>query len=73
MLLVAHEVVAYVLRYLVEGLTLAQLVELSGGSGLDNGSLTTWVRSDGALKLVCCNDVGHLVDQGAPVTRQEEV
>ena len=72
-LLVAHEAVAYILRYLVEGLTLARLVELSGGSGLDNGSLTAWVRSDGALKLVCCNDVGHLVDQGAPVTRQEEV
>lgn len=72
-LLVAHEAVAYILRYLVEGLNLAQLVELSGGSGLDNGSLTAWVRSDGALKLMCCNDVGHLVDQGAPVTRQEEV
>lgn len=72
-LLVAHEAVAYILRYLVEGLTLTHLVELSGGSGLDNGSLTAWARSDGALKLVRCNDVGHLVDQGAPVTRQEEV
>jgi len=72
-LLVTHEAVTYILRYLVEGLTLAELVELSGGYGLDNGSLTAWARSDGTLKLVCCNDVGHLVDQGAPVTRQEEV
>jgi broad specificity phosphatase PhoE len=72
-LLFAHEAVAYVLRYLVEGLTLAQLVELSGGSGLDNGSLTAWARSDGALKLVCCNDISHLVGSGATVTRQEEV
>jgi 2,3-bisphosphoglycerate-dependent phosphoglycerate mutase len=72
-LIVAHEAVAYVLRYLVEGLTVAQLAELAGASGLDNGSLTAWVRSDGALKLVCCNDVSHLVGQGAPVTRQEVV
>ena len=39
-LIVAHEAVAYVLWYLVEGLTLAQLAELPGQSGLDNGSLT---------------------------------
>jgi len=60
-LTVAHEAVACVLRYLVEGLTLAELVELSAGGGLDNGSLTAWARTDGALKLVCWNDVSHLV------------
>jgi broad specificity phosphatase PhoE len=72
-LIFAHEAVAYVLRYLVEGLTLPQLVELSGGSGLDNGSLTAWARSHGVLKLVCCNETGHLVKHGAPVTHQAEV
>ena len=70
-LLVAHDVVLLLLRYLVEGLSLDQLMELAG-TGLDNGCLTSWSRTDGRLRLVCHNEIGHLSSQGAPMTRQKE-
>jgi 2,3-bisphosphoglycerate-dependent phosphoglycerate mutase len=70
-LLVAHEAVILLLRYLVEGLPLAELVELAAGTRLDNGSLTAWRRGNvgdgGQLELVCCNDTSHLaVPPGPP-------
>jgi broad specificity phosphatase PhoE len=47
-LLVAHDALILLLRYLVEGLSLARLVELAAGTPLDNGSLTSWRRVRGA-------------------------
>jgi broad specificity phosphatase PhoE len=59
-LLVTHDAVIVLLRYLVEGLSLARLTELAAGTALDNGSLTAWRREAGPLRLVCCNDTAHL-------------
>lgn len=71
-LLVTHDVVLLLLRYVVEGLSVDGLMELAG-TGLDNGCLTAWSRTDGGLRLVRHNDTAHLSGQGAPVTRQPEV
>ena len=70
-LLVTHDVVLLLLRYVIEGLSVEGLLELAG-TGLDNGCLTAWSRTDGGLHLVCHNDTAHLSGQGAPVTRQWE-
>ena len=71
-LLVTHDVVLLLLRYIVEGLSVDRLMELAG-TGLDNGGLTAWSRTDGGLRLVCHNDTAHLSGQGTQVTRQPEV
>jgi len=59
-LIVAHDVVILLLRYLLEGLTLSRLVEMAATATLANGSLTVWQRDGKSLELVCCNEIGHL-------------
>lgn len=70
-LLVTHDADMFLLRYIVEGLSVARLMELAAGTGLDNGALTAWSRTGGGLRLVCHNDTAHLSGLGAPVTRQD--
>jgi broad specificity phosphatase PhoE len=61
-LIVAHDVVILLLRYLLEGLTVSRLVEMATSATLANGSLTMWRRNGKALDLLCCNETGHLLD-----------
>jgi broad specificity phosphatase PhoE len=60
-LLVAHEAVILLLRYLVEELTEARLDELSRQGGLGNGSLTCWQQVNGRLRLADFNRLDHLI------------
>jgi broad specificity phosphatase PhoE len=54
-LLVAHEAVVFLLRYLIEQLTVPQLLQLAG-QPLANASLTSWQRVDGRLQLASFDD-----------------
>lgn len=73
-LLVGHEAIVLLLRYLLEGLTEADLMALAGATSVANCSITSW-RADGAggWRIVDFNRVDHLRSQGAEPTRQENV
>jgi len=71
-LLVAHEAVVLLLRYLIEELTEADLLGFAAAR-LHNASLTSWARDGDRLRLVTFNDVGHLAEAGVDVTRQAHV
>jgi 2,3-bisphosphoglycerate-dependent phosphoglycerate mutase len=71
-LLFSHEAVVLLLRYLIEGLTEAELIKLV--VPITNGSITTWQRGDDdKLSIVDFNRVDHLRREGAEPTREAEV
>jgi broad specificity phosphatase PhoE len=63
-LVVAHDVVVVLTRYIVEGLTERQAL---GIQLVPNGSLTMWSREDGALRLVTSNSTDHLDGAELPI------
>ncbi|TML32778.1 MAG: histidine phosphatase family protein [Actinobacteria bacterium] len=71
-LLFAHEAVVFLLRYLIEDLTEAEVRDLSAAR-LHNASVTAWTRVDGRLRLATFNDITHVTEAGAQVTRQTHV
>jgi len=71
-LLFAHEAVVFLLRYLIEDLSEERVRQLSAAR-LHNASVTSWVAVDGRLELELFNEVGHLTEAGAQVTRQRHV
>lgn len=72
-LLVAHDAVVMLVRYLAEGLSEAELMEIAHRTSIANASLSSWRRVDGVLKPELFNAVDHLERQGAPATKQEDV
>jgi broad specificity phosphatase PhoE len=73
-LLVGHEAVVFLLRYLVENLTEAELTALALDGTIGNCSITSWRRgADGSLSLVDFNRIDHLRREGATPTREDEV
>jgi broad specificity phosphatase PhoE len=68
-LLFAHEAVVFVLRYLIEGLSVADLVELGRGR-LANAGLTSWRREGTGLRLAGSDES---VSAAVPPTRQSHV
>ncbi|MER7441200.1 histidine phosphatase family protein [Micromonospora avicenniae] len=73
-LLFGHDALVFVLRYLVEGLTEADVVGLTRQSLIANCGITGWAADDsGRLRLECFNDVDHLHRQGTRRTREDEV
>jgi broad specificity phosphatase PhoE len=64
-LVVTHDAIIVMTRYLVEDLTEKDVMEIER-EPVANASLTRW-RSDGSgLQSVCYNDCTHLTDLGAP-------
>ena len=60
-LLSAHEMTIYALRYLLEGLPEPDLLRVARATDVPNGSVTTWERDpDGAFSMVLAQQVGHL-------------
>lgn len=60
-LLSAHEMTIYALRYLLEGLPEPDLLRVARATDVPNGSVTTWERDpDGAFSMVLAQRVGHL-------------
>lgn len=61
-LLFAHEVTAYLLRYLLEGVPERDLLAVARASVVATGSLTSWARDDGGFRLVHEYSTAHLQD-----------
>ncbi len=71
---VAHQVVVLLVRYVVEGLTEQEILEVDRQAEVANCSLTTYcAASDGGLELVAWNDVRHLEQQDEEVTDEPDV
>lgn len=67
--LVAHDAVVLLIRYVCEGMTEQEVLDLQAGDPVRNASITrlTFARPDG-WTLVDYNDVRHLQEQGVAVT-----
>jgi broad specificity phosphatase PhoE len=65
-LVVAHDAVVTLTRYIVERLTEQQVLQIER-TLVPNGSLTMWSRQDGELRLVAVNSTEHLDADGLPV------
>jgi broad specificity phosphatase PhoE len=73
-LLVGHEAVIFLFRYLVENLTEAELTEIAYDNTIGNCSISSWRRgADGALTPEYFNRIDHLRREGATPTRQDEI
>ncbi|MGC5019151.1 histidine phosphatase family protein [Micromonospora sp. DT47] len=73
-LLFGHDALVFMLRYLVDGLTEAELMGLTREHVIANCSVTGWsADADGRLVPDTFNDVRHLHQQGARPTREDEV
>jgi probable phosphoglycerate mutase len=72
-LLVGHEAVVLLVRYLTESQSEAELMAVARATTIANCSLSTWRRSGDALRPELFNYVDHLHREGAPPTRQEHV
>ena len=71
-LVVSHQAVMLNFRYVLEGLTEAEVLEIDAGPPLANCSITTYRRNiSGVLELVSFNDVEPLAHTDEPVTVEE--
>jgi broad specificity phosphatase PhoE len=64
-LIVAHDAVVILTRYVVEWLTEQEVLEIER-TLVPNASLTSWSRADGELRLVASNSTDHLDAEGLP-------
>jgi broad specificity phosphatase PhoE len=71
--LFAHEATVLLIRYLVEELDEAALMDVAHEFTIANCSISSWRNSGGRLVAETFNHVGHLVGEAAPVTEQEAV
>jgi broad specificity phosphatase PhoE len=71
-LLFGHEAPIFLLRYILESIPEADLLAVARATVLANGSITTWERDGGALRIARFNDTRHLDRQGAPATAESD-
>ncbi|WP_238598236.1 histidine phosphatase family protein [Saccharothrix sp. ALI-22-I] len=71
-LLFGHEITAYLLRYLLEGVPERDITAFARNSVVPNGSLTSWRREDGLWVLEREFEAGHLTEYGAEPTESED-
>jgi broad specificity phosphatase PhoE len=70
LLLFSHDAVIELLRYVCEGMTEAQVLELAAAHPVRNASVTRLQRDGaGPWRAVTYNDVEHLQETGAPITQ----
>jgi broad specificity phosphatase PhoE len=72
-LLVAHQVVVLLVRYVVERMTEEQILGVDGLGDVANCAVTSYRLEDGQLVLESYNDVEHLEEQDAEVTVEPDV
>jgi broad specificity phosphatase PhoE len=71
-LVVSHDVVIALLRYVCEGLDEEQVLELARDTPLRNASLSRMVRSqDGSWTVAAYDEVSHLSDAGLDATEHQ--
>jgi probable phosphoglycerate mutase len=72
-LLAAHEMTVFALRYLLEGLPEPDLLRAANSTEVPNGSVTAWERDrDGGFTMVLAQEVGHLHATGTPPTADDD-
>lgn len=72
-LLAAHEMTVFALRYLLEGLPEPDLLRAADATEVPNGSVTAWERDhDGGFTMVLAQEVGHLRATGTPPTADDD-
>ena len=59
-LVVAHDSVVVMLRYVIEGLVESDVAAIAAAGGIRNASVTRWQWDGSALRLTDFNDVRHL-------------
>lgn len=67
-LVVCHDAVIWLLRYVAEGLTEEELMTEVAEHSVRNASLTELTRTDGGWRVEAFDDVTHLAAQDEPVT-----
>ena len=73
LLIVAHQAVIMVFRYVLEELTEQELLEVDREEQVANASLTRYERdADGGFRLVSFNEVEHLVAEAEDVTKEPD-
>jgi broad specificity phosphatase PhoE len=72
LLVVSHDVVIALLRYVCEGLEEEQVLRLARDTPLRNASLSRFLREDdGTWTVTSYDEVGHLRDAGLEVTEHQ--
>ena len=71
-LVVAHQVVVLLLRYVVESMTEEQILAIDAQGDVANCSLTSYVLREGRMELEAYNSVEHLREQSEPVTAEPD-
>jgi probable phosphoglycerate mutase len=72
-LIVAHQVVVLLCRYVVEGMTEQDVLTVDRQGDVANCSVTSFAARDGAMGLLAYNDVAHLEQEEAAVTAEPDV
>jgi broad specificity phosphatase PhoE len=73
LLVVAHQAVIMVFRYVLEELTEQELLAVDRDHRVANASLTRYeMDADGSLRLAAFNEVDHLTAQAEPVTEEPD-
>jgi broad specificity phosphatase PhoE len=73
LIVVAHQAVIMVFRYVLEGLTEQQLLEIDENEQVANASVTRYdATPDGAWELTTFNAVEHLIDEAEDVTEEPD-
>ncbi|PPG68042.1 histidine phosphatase family protein [Rathayibacter rathayi] len=67
-----HDAVVLVLRYVCEGLSEHELLDIGAATPVANGSVTRLVREGEGWRLALFNSTDHLERSGAPVTRHDD-
>jgi broad specificity phosphatase PhoE len=72
-LVVGHQVVVLVVRYVVEGMTEADVLDVDREGEVANCSVTSYAFPDHVPQLTRYNEVSPLEDDDAPVTAEPDV
>jgi broad specificity phosphatase PhoE len=69
-LLVCHDAVILLIRYILEGLTEGELLDIAATTAILNASVSRFVRpaGTGPWQLESCNMADHLMSEGVTVT-----
>jgi broad specificity phosphatase PhoE len=71
-LVVTHQAVTMLFRYVLEGLTEAEVLDIDAHENIANCAVTRYALQDGRLALQAFNEVGHLAEFDEPVTDEPD-
>jgi 2,3-bisphosphoglycerate-dependent phosphoglycerate mutase len=72
-LLVCHQVVVLLVRYVVEDLDEQGVLAIGSAADVANCSVTSYDRTSAGMRLRCFNEIAPLRDDAAPVTAEPDV